>query len=111
MINLKFENTEVFNFKGALRGMRNPKNSWHLSDSAFGYTGWDDALTDKVDKVTDSYIDRENPEWEEKSKYLQANGVNTVGGHVWEYNLIGAKDMKLAQRLIRGGPEHRKFLR
>lgn len=32
---MKFENTEVFNFKGALRGMRNPKNSWDRSDSSF----------------------------------------------------------------------------
>lgn len=30
---IKFENTEVFNIKGALRGMRNPKNSWDRSDS------------------------------------------------------------------------------
>ena len=28
-----FENTEVFNFNGALRGMRNPKESWNKSDS------------------------------------------------------------------------------
>jgi hypothetical protein len=32
---LKTEYVEVFNFSGALRGMRNPKASWHLSDSAF----------------------------------------------------------------------------
>lgn len=30
---IKIENTEVFNIKGALRGMRNPKNSWDKSDS------------------------------------------------------------------------------
>ena len=30
---MKFENTEVFNFDGALRGMRNPKESWSKSDS------------------------------------------------------------------------------
>lgn len=28
-----FEHTEVFNFEGALRGMRNPKESWNKSDS------------------------------------------------------------------------------
>ena len=33
---IKFENTEVFNFEGALRGMRNPLNSWDKSDSNFG---------------------------------------------------------------------------
>lgn len=32
---MKFENTEVFNFEGALRGMRNPMNSWDKSDSDF----------------------------------------------------------------------------
>lgn len=30
---MKFENTEVFGFKAALRGMRNPKESWDRSDS------------------------------------------------------------------------------
>lgn len=30
---MKFENTEVFNMAGALRGMRNPMNSWNKSDS------------------------------------------------------------------------------
>lgn len=30
---MKFENTEVMNIHAAMRGMRNPKNSWSLSDS------------------------------------------------------------------------------
>lgn len=30
---IKIENTEVFGFEAAIRGMRNPMNSWHLSDS------------------------------------------------------------------------------
>lgn len=32
---MKFENTEVFNFQGALRGMRNPKESWDKVDSEY----------------------------------------------------------------------------
>ena len=32
---MRFENTDVWGFKGALRGMRNPKNSWDRSDSVF----------------------------------------------------------------------------
>ena len=32
---MKFENTQVWGFEHALRGMRNPKNSWHLSDTVF----------------------------------------------------------------------------
>ena len=30
---LKVNNIEIFNWKGAIRGMRNPLNSWHLSDT------------------------------------------------------------------------------
>lgn len=32
---MKFENTEVMNFKGAFRGLRNPLESWSKSDSSF----------------------------------------------------------------------------
>lgn len=38
---MKFENTEVWGFEHALRGMRNPKNSWDRSDSVFGYDNCD----------------------------------------------------------------------
>lgn len=30
---MKFDYTQVFNFEGALRGMRNPMNSWIKSDT------------------------------------------------------------------------------
>ena len=30
---IKIENVEVFNWEGAIRGMRNPLNSWSKSDS------------------------------------------------------------------------------
>ena len=30
---LKVENIDVYGFEAAIRGARNPKNSWHLSDS------------------------------------------------------------------------------
>ena len=62
---MNFKNTEVFNFSGAFRGMRNPMNSWDKSDSIFGnFT-----------------------------------------------NLIGEDDLNLAQRLVRAGNEHAKFMR
>lgn len=32
---MKFEKTEVFNFEGAIRGMRNPLESWEKSDSNY----------------------------------------------------------------------------
>lgn len=33
---MKFENTEVWGFEHAIRGMRNPMNSWDKSDSYYG---------------------------------------------------------------------------
>ena len=85
---MKFENTEVFNFKGALRGMRNPKNSWDRSDSRF-----DDG---------DCYLPTQ-PSCDD-CKLFDGFGKPCVP-------LVGANDMKLAQALIKGGSEHRKFLR
>lgn len=63
---MKFEKTEVFNFYGALRGMRNPMNSWNKADSY----------------------------------------INKLGLFI-----LGKNDLDLAQRLIKAGSEHRKFLR
>lgn len=37
---IKVENIEVFNFEGAIRGLRNPMNSWSKSDSTWVKTGY-----------------------------------------------------------------------
>ena len=42
---MKFENTEVWGFEHALRGMRNPKNSWNKSDSYYEYDNQKDCVT------------------------------------------------------------------
>ena len=36
---MKFENTEVWGFEHAIRGMRNPMNSWEKSDSCYDCSG------------------------------------------------------------------------
>lgn len=36
---IKFENTEVMGWDAAIRGMRNPMNSWEKSDSGIGCDG------------------------------------------------------------------------
>lgn len=36
---IKIENTDIFGWEAAIRGMRNPMNSWEKSDSSFDYTG------------------------------------------------------------------------
>ena len=53
---MKFENTEVFNFNGALRGMRNPMNSWNKSDSSYDIVYKDFYLGDKDLELAQSLI-------------------------------------------------------
>lgn len=84
---MKFENTEVWGFEHSLRGMRNPKNSWHKSDSYYGCD--DKTYCDKCYDVRQFCVGYKN-----KDNYI-----------------IGANDMKLAQTLIKAGNEHRKFMR
>ena len=124
---MKFENVEVSNFEGAFRGMRNPKASWHLSDSAFGMGSMDafdnNDMGEKFDNVIDSWIkevkkDKELDEVERDNlfhdyfTYLWNNGIiKSYKNDLCEYAFLGPKDLDLAKRLIKGGPEHRKFLR
>lgn len=122
MEHLKFDNTQVYNFEGAFRGMRNPKNSWHLSDSVFGLRNFNIPEFDEANGIAkdwtiqDGYqpddeffeehlLNRE--EWLKENGILRLNPIQQFG----EVAYIGPKDMRLAQRLICGGPEHRKFLR
>lgn len=86
---MKFENTEVWGFKNALRGMRNPMNSWSKSDS--NYCNLDDSYDC----------------WECSVKQNCPINMSAEG---YPY-VIGKNDMKLAQQLIRAGSEHRKFMR
>ena len=48
---LKFENVEVVGMEAAIRGMRNPMNSWDKSDSETNC--YHDLMVDKYDLVTD----------------------------------------------------------
>ena len=41
---MKFNNVRVYNFEHALRGMRNPKESYHLIDSEFGIAPTKDVI-------------------------------------------------------------------
>ena len=38
---IKFEHTEVVGWEHAIRGMRNPMNSWEKSDSFNSTAAWD----------------------------------------------------------------------
>ena len=78
---IKLENTEVLGWEHAIRGMRNPMNSWEKSDSTivneYGLESSDIIIWQKSD----------------------------------EYFVIGEKDQKLMMNLRNAGTDHRKFMR
>lgn len=79
---IKVENVDVYGFEAAIRGMRNPMNSWEKSDSrwySIGTPGTNPAV------ANDRYL---------REKYC-----------------IGENDLKLMQKLVKSGSDHRKFLR
>ena len=123
---MKFENTRIYNFENAFRGMRNPKESYHLSDSFFASAHEkreDDGLSDVTRKwieyFKEQYKDKKFPIEpkvypafvDDVENYLIHNGNFRKDITIVERNYIGPKDMKLAQQLINAGSEHRKFMR
>ena len=79
---LKIENTEVMGWESAIRGMRNPMNSWEKSDSRFN-------LLDDCGDCT--HCNLRFDECHEQQ--------------------IGPNDLDLMNRLRNAGTDHRKFMR
>ena len=90
---LKIENTEVVGFEAAIRGMRNPMNSWDKSDS-----GWDAHIPPIILR---NQVDWE--QWAEQYKAVQYSDEYTYD--------IGPNDRDLMIRLRNAGTDHRKFMR
>lgn len=86
---LKIENVEVMGWEAAIRGMRNPMNSWKKSDSfcrpLLGHCD-DCPVRNKC-----AYI-------------FEQNGKPYRSG-------IGPEDLNLMTRLAKAGTDHRKFMR
>lgn len=80
---IKLENYEVVGWEHAIRGMRNPMNSWDRSDT--------DVFYFKDEQPTD-YIE----------KHPEDNG--------W-YKCVGHNDLELMNKLAYGGPVHAKYRR
>lgn len=98
---LKIENTEVIGWEAAIRGMRNPKNSWEKSDS-----GWSNSWECLSIRVNES-------KWGDSMfQYRSSNidGPTDVFQDRPEY-IIGPKDLDLMTRLRNAGTDHRKFMR
>ena len=79
---LKIENTEVLGWEHAIRGMRNPMNSWEKSDSEFYGDPW--------------------------SCQSGVGGCSNFGSCAC---YIGKNDLDLMTRLRNAGTDHRKFMR
>ena len=81
-MSIKFENTEVVGWEAAIRGMRNPMNSWEKSDSEY------------------------------KCPYLKPELGHTPTPSCCRENMcIGPNDLDLMKRLVKAGTDHRKFMR
>lgn len=83
---IKFENVQIVGFEAAIRGMRNPMNSWEKSDSGYCM----DTLS------CDSCIVSQN------------NCNKCIEDHAF---IIGPNDVDLMKRLRNAGTDHRKFMR
>ena len=79
---LKIENTEVLGWEHAIRGMRNPMNSWEKSDSEFDGDPW--------------------------SCQSGVGGCSNFGSCAC---YIGKNDLNLMTKLRNAGTDHRKFMR
>lgn len=79
---IKIENAEVMGWEHAIRGMRNPMNSWDKSDSEFGILFHEDCDSNIIIEEEDYWV-----------------------------SYIGPKDRDLMMALRNAGTDHRKFMR
>ena len=86
---IKLEHTDVYGFEAAIRGMRNPMNSWDKSDGG--------------------YVDCENYEGV-ACKSECPYGHYCIESPYWHYN-IGENDLALMRKLAHAGDDHGKFAR
>lgn len=78
---IKIEKVSVYGLEEAIRGMRNPMNSWNYSDS-----------------------------YHNKEEYDSLNGQKYIGTNNVDY-CVGYNDNKLMTNLAAGGPVHAKYRR
>ena len=86
---IKIENVEIYGWEAAIRGMRNPMNSWEKSDS---YPAVDCGKCGKI----------------EREGCCTAEGRDCTGFYCYE---IGKNDFALMKSLAAADPDHGKFLR
>ena len=90
---IKLENYEVVGLEHAIRGMRNPKNSWEKSDSRY-------------------CSEYDHPPIEGSCEYCPYDKMcDKSEKSMQQMYLIGDTDLDLMTRLRNAGTDHRKFMR
>lgn len=100
-MSIKIENIEVFNFEGAIRGLRNPMNSWSKSDSFYCY---------ERDCLECPYAQFESKDTEDEEIICNDPMLKCTLLANSDYT-IGPKDIELCQRMISAGSSDSKFMR
>lgn len=95
---IKFEHAEVIGWEAAIRGMRNPMNSWEKGDSCLC---GDRATCDGCHFEGYMYGDRT----------IYTNRCDEAGTDQKTRFSIGNNDYDLMKRLRNAGTDHRKFMR
>lgn len=90
---IKFEHTEVVGWEHAIRGMRNPMNSWEKSDSGWTRVSHEEAVDIYNDDSIEIIDECDRDE----------DGVS--------FYIIGKNDRDLMMQLRNAGTDHRKFMR
>ena len=83
---IKIENIDIWGFEHAIRGLRNPLNSWDKSDSFPCYT-------DLCGSCSQNH-----------------NGHCSYSNELYGFH-VGENDLSLMRKLYKAGSEHRKYLR
>lgn len=94
---IKIENVEVMGWEAAIRGMRNPKNSWDRSDSDYR-----PILCKRCDNCMSYQLEK----WDDCEQCEVEQQTNANDGF-----MIGPNDLDLMTRLRNAGTDHRKFMR
>lgn len=92
---IKFEHTEVVGWEHAIRGMRNPMNSWDKSDSEWV-------------NPNETFIHYEHYIGDMYGRTVVDDGYDPDAK---PYFQIGKNDLNLMKRLRNAGTDHRKYLR
>lgn len=85
---IKIENVEVMGWEAAIRGMRNPMNSWDKSDGGYGCNLYGHRMQCRNCNIVD------------KGSCLDNRTL-----------LLGHNDLELMMKLRNAGTDHRKFMR